>query len=282
MKHESLTLDRVVEPRRLSGDARERFTTELYGVHRRIFDGVDFESFRSYVVEPKGADTRIQVFRDPAGVAAGYVAIHGFVRTIGGTQTLVVRSEVGVLRPWRGTTPFASFVLRQCLRLTLKHWWRPKVVLGCPVHPSSFFGVTRRAHRSWPRPGRPTPPTIHSTMVELADSFGLRRVPGADALVRQVGWVTRQDEADRLYWGRHRAPEVRFFHAHNPGYTQGEGLTMMVPLGLRLVAVGAIRRLTERVARAWRTSTTRGVAARRRRECMAHKRWAPNPTSPER
>ncbi len=261
-----LRRDPPVDPASLSPAEREGFTDELHRVHEQIFDGVEREAFRRYVVEPSDADTRIQVFRDPEGAAAGYVAIHGFRRTVLGTKTLVVRSEVGVVRRWRGSAPQAAFVLSQCLRLWLCNLGLPKVVLGCPVHPSSFWGVTRRAARSWPRPGSPTPPKVRAAMVTLADQFELPRVAGADPLVRRVGWVTRDSEADRAYWEQHRAPEVRFFRAHNPGYTRGEGLTMMVPLTLSLLVGGGLHQLRDRIA---------AVLRRRRKRAMAEVADAP-------
>ncbi|MCR9165033.1 MAG: hypothetical protein ACE37F_34545 [Nannocystaceae bacterium] len=256
-----MTLDSVVEPARCSRVERDALTDELYEVHAQIFDGVGPDAFRRYVIEPEGARTRLQVFRDTHGDAVGYIAIHRFVRRVGTRDVLILRSEVGLLRPFRGRAPQARFVLLETARAWLAHAGGPTYVFACPVHPGSYYGVTRRACRSWPRPGETTPPQIAGLISQLCRSFGLPSVSGADPLVRAVGWVTRESREDRDYWARHPAAEVAFYRRTNPEYGRGHGLCMLVPVTPRLVLQGMLGTLGERLRR-WARLATRRASAR--------------------
>lgn len=247
-----VTRDRTVEPARLTARGRSTLCDELYAVHAQIFDGVDQATFRRYVIEPDGATTRLQVFRDGRGSAIGYIAIHNYLRTVDGRQALVMRSEVGILRAYRGRALQARFVLVETARAWLEHRRRAKYVFACPVHPGSYYGVTRRATQSWPRPGRVTPREIAALMGDLADEFGLEQVDARHPLVRNVGWITRESEQDREYWEQHDAAEVRFYRRENPGYARGRGLLMLVPLTVPLVVHGVLGRAAEVFARAGR------------------------------
>ena len=258
-----VTRDPTVEPARLTAEQRTTLCDELYSVHAQIFDGVDRDAFRRYVVEPEDARTRLQVFRDVDGRAIGYIAIHRYLREVGGEQALILRSEVGLLRAYRGRALQARFVLAETARAWLQHPGRTKYVFACPVHPSSFYGVTRRATRSWPRPGEVVPSAIRTLMADLSASFGMGHVAGADPLVRRVGWVTRESPEDRAYWEAHPAREVQFYRRLNPGYAQGHGLLMLVPLTVPLVVRGALGRAVEVLSRAVRRTPRRASRDRR-------------------
>lgn len=236
-KRESMRVrgDRVLDPDRMSREARDRLTEELYAVQREIFDGVGKASFRRYVIEPSGAETRIQVFRDARGAAVGYMAMHTFERSDADGPLVVVRGEVGVLRRYRGHGPQVRFSLTQCLRLWLRYVGKRKYVFACPIHPGSYWGVTKRCPEAWPRPDGPTPPRMQRLMTELAGSFGLPQV-GRDPLVRRVGWITRDGADDRAHWEQHAAEEVRYYRSRNLGYVKGDGLLLIVPLTLEMIA----------------------------------------------
>jgi hypothetical protein len=252
-----VTRSRPVDPARLTEPERAALCDELYAVHTQIFDGVDPASFRHYVVEAPGAQTRLQVFREAHGEAVGYIAIHRYMRSLGDRPALVLRSEVGILRPFRGRALQARFVLLETARAWLKHWHRTKYVFACPVHPGSYYGVTRRATRSWPRPDQATPPAVATLMTDLADGFGLQRVCERAPMVRRVGWITRENAEDRAYWARHSAPEVRYYRRENPDYALGHGLLMLVPLTVPLVVQGVIGRALEVFARTGRSRLRR-------------------------
>ena len=235
-----LTADHPIDPARLTRAERDALTDELYEVHQQIFDGVGRASFRRYVIEPSAADTRIQVFRTPDGSAAGYMALHAYTRRDDHGPLVVIRAEAGILRRYRGHTPQARFSLTQALRLWLKHLGKRKYFFACPIHPGSYWGVTKRCDRSWPRPEQPTPPEVHRLMTDLAGSFSLPQA-ARDPLVRKVGWITRETPADEAHWKTHPAQEVRYYRSRNPSYAKGNGLLMLVPLTLNLLLTATWR-----------------------------------------
>lgn len=242
----------VIDPAVLDPLAMTALADELYEVHTQIFDGVDADALRRYVLESRGADTRLQLFYDTQGIAVGYVAVHGFQHEVDGRTTLIARCEVGLARRFRGASPFVRFVLKQAVRLWLQNIGRPKLVFACPVHPSSFWGLTRRSPCSWPRPGVETPPVITETMHSLADRFGLEQTDAARPGVREVGWITRMTDADREHWATHTASEVQFYRSQNPHYEQGQGLLLLLPLDLRQIVIGGGRHLVGQARRWWK------------------------------
>jgi len=225
----------ILDPDRLGRSERDRLTAELYDVQQQIFDGVSLASFRRYVIEPSGAETRIQVFRNERGAAVGYMAMHTWERRDANGPLVVVRGEAGVLRDYRGHAPQVRFSLTQLLRLWLKYFGKRKYVFACPVHPGSYWGVVKRCSDAWPRPDEPTPPPMQALMTDLAKAFALPQV-ARDPLVRNVGWITRDTDQDRAHWKGHQAKEVRYYCGRNPGYTKGHGLLLLVPLTLQMLA----------------------------------------------
>lgn len=51
----------------------------------------------------------------------------------------------------------------------------------------------------------------------------------------------RDTEAERAFWRRCNKPDVRFYVEHNPGYGEGHGLLMLVPVTPALIAGGLAR-----------------------------------------
>ncbi|MCA9685941.1 MAG: hypothetical protein KC457_27460, partial [Myxococcales bacterium] len=170
----------------------------------------------------------------------------GYLRPVDGRSALIIRGEIGLERRYRGRRAFARFTISQSLRLWFRNLHRRKFGFACPVHPSSYWGVTRRVETSWPRPGVETPPAVEQAMLALADDFGLERV-GEDPLVRRVGWCTRDRHGDQQYWAGHGAAEVRYFRARNPGYHRGEGLLTLWPLSLAILLRTAVGLVGERM-----------------------------------
>jgi len=47
-----------------------------------------------------------------------------------------------------------------------------------------------------------------------------------------VGWITRDRVDETAYWHASDKPDVQLFLRLNPGYRQGQGLVILVPLTL--------------------------------------------------
>ncbi|ATB32912.1 cyclic nucleotide-binding domain-containing protein [Melittangium boletus] len=235
----------LVVPSHLSPEARERLTEDLYDVHRRIFDGVERESFARYVVESKATHTWILVHHDEAGRTVGYCAVHLFEKRFAGRPTAVVRMEAGLLRAFRGGHANVRFGLHMILRYLLRNPGQRMFYLGSLVHPSSYSVFTSYCGEVWPRRGTTTPGELLSFMDELAVEFGLERVESSNPLVRHVGWRTRETEMEREYWRCCDKLPVRYFIEANPGYSEGHGLVTLVPLTMTNL-LGVLRSMGKR------------------------------------
>ncbi|MCA9704607.1 MAG: hypothetical protein KDK70_02020 [Myxococcales bacterium] len=257
----------IIDPHALSEAARERLTDELFAAHERIFAGVDREAFSAYVVCSPARRTRIQVFRAGDQVV-GYAAFHVFECAVAGRRSRVLRAEVGLLPAYRRGTRFGWFITREALRAVLGSPGTPVWGLSCATNPATYRTIARHADMVWPHWERPTPPHVEHLMGELAAQFGLRPVeerPG----VYHVGWRTRQDEAEALGWQQSTHPAARLYVDRNPGYVDGHGLLLLVPVsGLGMVRAclrllhHALQRRRRRPSQALAPSMLREVEGR--------------------
>lgn len=227
-------------PKQMSPEAREALATELYAVQDQIFAGVSREDFVRYVIDSKAAQTWIQVHRDSDGRAVGYFAVHRYERSVRGRAVGVFRAEVGVLRAFRGTRASGTLLIREVMRWMLRHPTQPCFFLCSPVHPGSYAALVQHADAVWPSPHAETPADMADLSLSLAEQFGMPLVDPARPLVREVGWVTRDQRDDTRYWRRNGDAAVQHFLSQNPGYNQGYGLLTLVPCtflgGLRALA----------------------------------------------
>lgn len=228
----------IVDPSRLSADARAALLDELYACHGRIFAGVDRAEFAAYVVESPAAWTRIFVQRDADGIARGYVAFHIYEVTHGGRPLAVVRMEAGFEPAWRKVARYRAFAIACFARARLRAGRRPLYFVCCPVHPSSFVALSRAAPQRWIIPE--ASPAVRDFMAALAETLGMR--PVSDG-VFDIGWITRDCPAPRRI-----SREAATYLAANPGYTAGHGLLTVVPV----TAVGIVRGIARLVARSVR------------------------------
>lgn len=246
--------NQTIDPSQLDEPALEALTDELYAVQREVFDGVERASFAAYVLRSTAEVTHIDVQRSADGRAVGYLAVHVYERSLGGRPCVIVRAEAGTLRAFRGRTNVTPRFVRLLLPHLLRNLHRPVLYLGAFVHPSSYRAFARFAAEIWPHPTRETPPEMLQLMCGLADSFGLPLVNPERPLVRQVGWITRDSEAEQAWWERCELPDVAFFVRANPGYPRGDGLITLVPAGARQIlrgvarlVVGRFNKLTDRL-----------------------------------
>lgn len=247
----TLTADAPVDPSALAPLARKALAHTLFhALQDRIFRGVDFPAFQKMVVDSP-ARTRIQILRKD-GQPVGYTAVHVYDWMLDGTPTLIMRCETGLLPEHRGQSAIGAFFAAEIARLCARHPFRRKLFFACPVHPSSFLTLTRNAPGGWPRPGLPVPPEVSRQMELLADAFGLPTTPAADPHVRQVGWITRQTADEARHWANHPAPEVKLYLERNPGYTEGRGLMVLIPLTPLALVSGYLQHWAHRTLRSLR------------------------------
>lgn len=243
----------IIIPKKLPAAGRQALTDALYAIQREVFDGVDREAFARYVVESKAERTWLQVHRDDTGKIGGYLALHAFERKLRGRPTIILRAEAGSLRQFRGGNTNISFLFKQILRVYLEDRSRPLYYLGCLVHPSSYALIAKFADEVWPHPSRELPADLGAFMCDLGGEFGLERVSKSNPLLRDVGWKTRDAEAEQNYWRTCDKPAARFFVQANPGYGEGHGMLTLVPLDGPVLTEGARRIAADRAQR-WGSS----------------------------
>ena len=86
-------------------------------------------------------------------------------------------------------------------------------------------------------------------MLELAKMFNIEPVDAPDSLVRRVGWRTKESAEDRGFWQHHAHPMVRFYIKTNPGYINGNGLLIMVPLTFGNIFISLFRFMKNKLVR---------------------------------
>lgn len=237
---------RLVDPARLSEAERAALADELYAVHRRIFAGVSADGFRRHVIEPPAETTVIQLYTGADGEVIGYCAMHRFRRRVLGRDAIVLRAEAGLLPAYRGRGVTYGFGILRALREKLRHPFTPVWYLGTLVHASSYHLLCKYFPLVWPRPGREAPGRMQQAARTLADSFPDPPVTPADPFIRRVGWITVESPQETALNRRGDRADVRFFKARNPGYAQGHGLVVVVPMSFRNIALAFLARLFER------------------------------------
>ena len=219
----------IVDPATLDESAIDALVTALYSVHTEIFDGVSREEFARYVVKSPAKKTRIQLSYGENGELAGYLAMHAFRPTLRAEECTVLRAEAGLRRAYRGNASTAGFAISNLLA-TKWEYSGPLFYLGCLVHPSSYTIFANNAPAVWPAPGVEIPEELLDLMMRLGEEFHLEMVDPARPLVRKVGWITRDTEAERRYWQSCDLPGATFYLEQNPGYVNGHGLLTLLPL----------------------------------------------------
>ena len=256
----------IIDPKTLSPAAKSSLIDELHATHAAIFDGVSKADFGKYVVNSPAERTRIEVYR-AEGRIVGYFAVHTFVRTIEGRQWVVVRAESGKLPSHRHGAR-ARLMIGEVLRVCARYPRARKAFLGCFVHPSAYVVMGHVAPTMYPHWSKPTPAPVSSLMAGLADEFGLAKVPDATHEgVRSVGWITREDERSRRSWVQRECEMSSFYINANPGYVEGHGLLILVPIDFATLIEGSARQLRRSLRRTYDAlrSSIRRPAPRSRR-----------------
>lgn len=223
----------------------------LHAVHRKVFAGRDGESFYEYVLAPPARRNVVELYRDAAGDLVGYCALHLYDRRSGGRAATVLWAQGGLLPAYRGQAATLRFGIRQTLREKLRHPLRRVVFIGSLVHTSSYHLLCKYFPRVYPSPGRPMPEAMRRLTLELVEGFDTPAVDPADPMVRDDGWITLEPEPAEAEARFGHLPDVAYFKHRNPGYTQGHGLLVLVPLGAYDIAVAVVRRAAVSLRRAF-------------------------------
>ena len=231
----------------MAPEAREVLARDLYAVHAQIFDGLDYDGFREYVVNRDSWRTWIYTKHNASGHLVGYTSLHFFRMQLEGRPCTVLRMEAGTLPAWRGRDLTMVHGLIRLMRVWLNEPWRRFCIFAALTHPSSYTHLSHYAPVVWPHASRrEIPPRVMGILDELANGFGLERVDPANPLVRKVDWITLESQEERQRWRNSRRPDTRFYVEQNPGYARGHGLSTYIPVNGGLIVRAMVRFLVGR------------------------------------
>jgi hypothetical protein len=114
----------------------------------------------------------------------------------------------------------------------LLYIFREIYVLGCFVHPVMYYSMAKNAYRIYPNYRYKTPQKINSIMFELADEFHLKHTNDRNPFVRDIGWITKESDADKRRLKNSMKKDIEFYLEQNPHYEKGYGLETFIPLSL--------------------------------------------------
>ena len=265
----------LIRPAALSRAARARLVDELFEFQSRSCARVDRAAFERSVFAPVSDASWIRVERDGRGSCVGYRASHFLRVRISGREVGVLHSVNG------GAGPSLRSSLRDLWRARLAHPGLPLYGFACLSHPRWFEKLTNYFDAMLPGLAGSVPAEDLELMAALGDRFGLEPA-GRDPLVRRVGWRPRESLAERQYWLRRQEPSVRLFVRRNPSYSSGEGLLVLIPATVSVLATAVGRRLFERAAEGAKSLMGRALEAagleartqrRRRRAALLEHPW---------
>ena len=197
------------------------------------------------MVDAPAESTAIQLYLASDGQIIGYCAFHRYRRRVQGRSAIVLRAEAGLMPEYRGRGATFGFGIIRAAAEKLRHPFTPIYYLGTLVHTSSYHLFCKYFPQVFPDPARETQNDMREIARELIDSFPDPPVSEADPFVRRVGWVTIESPREKALNRRHDRRDVEFFKARNPGYTEGNGLVVVVPITVGNVSAALLSRLHE-------------------------------------
>lgn len=233
-----LSLSSPIHPMSLSLKKRQELTDRLYKIHSQIFDGVDKEQFRRYVIEPKSDLTRIRLIQSESGQDIGYITFQRFVVKSGRRNCRVYRTEVGLLPQYRGNNATFGQLFGECAWDYIKNGFRRSMFVATPVHPAPYMVANRSLLTMYPRPGQRIPQRVFGIMDQLSDNLGLESGSGETPFVKKVGWIVRNTPTQKERIDNSQEPGIRFYCEQNPMYSHGNGLMILIPFSIANGAFG--------------------------------------------
>lgn len=223
-----LKTSKSINLKKLSSTAKDELLQNMYAAHSQIFDGVDRETFRRYVLEADALINKAWLFRNLDGETVGYITFQVF-KTDEQKNVRVIRTQVGMLKEYRGSNQTLKILARESTRFYLKNFFRKMYFVATPVHPNPYCVAARQMYSMYPHPHRPTPGKIQSLMDQISRSLHLGEEE-ENSLIKKVGWVVKDRSEQRRRILESKDEFVRYYLSQNPDYTEGKGMLMLVPI----------------------------------------------------
>ncbi len=235
----------TVDVSQLSNAEQTVLGDRLYDVHTKVFKGVTKERFVTHVITPPAEVTKIRQYYGQENQLAGYCAAHSYRRQIKGRKAIVLRAEAGLRPEYRGRGSTYWFGMVHAAAEKLRHPFMPVYYLGTLVHTSSYHLFCKYFPIVYPHPEKNYEAKLHDIAIELIDSFDDPAVDESDPMVREVGWITIESPQEESLGKFNDYPDIRFFKERNPGYRQGHGLVVVVPMTFSNLLSAIYNRIVE-------------------------------------
>jgi hypothetical protein len=224
MRHETFVLET------LGSDERSALFDRFFHIHNQIFSGTTKDRIRASVFESTARETRLRIFLNDEGIDIGFCVLYRFHLDIDGHNLVVFRTDAGVLPQYRRRLITLSFGLFYVLGFKLKHPFKNMVYFESIVHPSSYHLFYKYFYRMYPSPERRMPDNLRIIRRRLFDKFKMRPAVSGSEEAMNSGWVTRSHECEHEYWQQLHRVDVDYFFRQNPGYQEGDGLLIILPI----------------------------------------------------
>jgi len=218
-------------PSKLTPEARQNLSDNLFKVHKRIFKGLNEKEFDHYVVNSPAEVTKIFIYKNKSKEEiVGYFAVHRFEKRVNDKPLVIFRAEAGLVPEYRHKNADIYFWFKEALKFKIFHPNKEIFYLVCPVNPSVYARFAKYMYKVYPKYDCIIPPHIKNLMMQLADEFDLKKVDQNNPFVRKVGWITQATEEEKVFWQSCNDPHIRFYIDLNPDFDKGNGVLTLMPL----------------------------------------------------
>ncbi|MEM7038175.1 MAG: hypothetical protein AAF570_14420 [Bacteroidota bacterium] len=227
-----IRLSNPIDPKTLNANQLHALTDELYAIHARIFDNVDKAAFRKYVIEPPTYKTKIFRILNTSQDLVGYITFQVFSVKINGKENRIYRTEVGMLPAYRGNNLSLRTLFWESLKEFVRSGFKKSYFVATPVHPNAYCSAARQMRRLYPRPNQPLTQKSNGNMSKISKALGLQPSFNGSHWSQKVGWIVRNSPEQTQRIKNSDDPYVQFYLENNPGYAEGNGMLMVVPIAV--------------------------------------------------
>lgn len=214
----------------LSPAIKASLLQRLYDLHRQIFSGVSKEKLQSTVIETSAEEILARFYKTADGVDVGFCILYRYQFEMESGKIVVFRSDAGLLNRYRKNLTTLSFGLANVFKYKVAHPFRKIYYFEPMVHPSSYHLFYKYFFKVFPSPKRIMPEHLNILRMALRERFAMKPALSGSQDAVNSGWVTRAVEDEHRHWQKMGYPDVDFFFKYNPGYKQGDGLLLILPV----------------------------------------------------
>ena len=215
---------------RLSPAKKASLLQRLYDLHRQIFSGVSKDKLQSTVIEASAEEILVRFYKTEDGTDVGFCILYRYQFEMASGKIVVFRSDAGLLDRYRRKLTTLSFGLANVFKYKFSHPFRKIYYFEPMVHPSSYHLFYKYFLTVYPSPKKIMPEHLNILRMALRERFAMKPALSGSQDAVNAGWITRTTEDEHRQWQKMQYPDIDFFFEYNPGYKQGDGLLLILPV----------------------------------------------------